>query len=115
MSVGIDRILVFVLTYAGTMLLKKWPEYKDEFLPRAAFVIALLGEVVTNLMGINPTTPAVNAAYAQVAGPAAAGSEGLLTVGTLAGAALTWAATQMVHLFGEKILVKGIFRVKLPF
>ena len=112
---GIDRVVVFVLTYFGTWALRKWPEYKNEYLAKAAFVIAIVGEVVTNLMGINPTTPAVNAAYAQVAGPAAAGSEGLLTVGTLAGAALTWAATQVVHLFGEKILVKGIFRVKLPF
>jgi len=114
---GPDQVVIFVLTYLGGIALKKWPEYKNEYIPRAVWILAIFQQALTNLAGIGTVhtiAPAYAAAFASYGVPVQAALPLGGDVAALLAGTKVWLATQVFHLVVEKALLKGLFRVKLP-
>lgn len=103
-----DQIIILVTTWVLGMVLHKWPDFKNEYLARALWVLAVLTQAINQAMAAAVAPIAVHTSYA-VALPPIPGVHVDPTI-LVAGTA-TWIGTQLLHL-GCKVLKS--LGVRLP-
>lgn len=110
---ALDQVIIFVLTYAIGMALNKWPTFKNEYIPRILWVVAVIQQAIAGATKLVTTTPIVNTSFFASMNPVAPVPAGLPTDVTaiLVGTKI-WIGTQILHL-GLKF-VKDVLKVKLP-
>lgn len=112
---SVDQIIIMVLTYLGGIALKKWPEFKNEYIPRAAWVVSILAVVVQNWMnlGTAPQPVVAPAAFAAIGVPVEQAQTAASDLAMAWAGTKIFLGTQVLALF-DKIVLKGLLKVKLP-
>lgn len=109
---GLDQILIFALTWGLAMVLKKWPSFKDEYIPRVLWVMSVLFEAINKALAasVGPI-PAVHTSYAAAAAVVPIPGVNIDPTVVLYGTGI-WIGTQVVHLVSK--VLKDVFKLKLP-